>query len=275
MHAISKNKEFDKDLGQPITAGRNADIYNWDDNQILKLYKNNSRWTSENIDYERRVSEAVHAAGLPVPAVGELVHINNRTGIIFEQVRGPAMTTLMVKKWWNISHYSRRMAELHFEMHSNSMDADLHNQKDLLGNKIKQSKVLTDKLQQKMLDALGSLPDGDRLCHGDFHPMNIIMTDHGETIIDWPNGSIGNPLADVARTTYLTTVRVGNRQSRIPILTNAVRSIHNIYLKQYFAHNPGSEEEYKRWLPVVAAANIKRNMPDLEQWLSNLAETVL
>ena len=105
--------------------------------------------------------------------------------------------------------------------------------------------------------------------------MNIIMTDHGETIIDWPNGSIGNPLADVARTTYLTTVRVGNRQSRIPILTNVVRSIHNIYLKQYFTHNPGSEEEYKRWLPVVAAANIRRNMPDLEQWLSNLAETVL
>jgi len=275
MHAISKNNKIDKDLGLPITSGRNADIYSWDDNQILKLYKNNNRWTSENIEYERRVSDTVHAAGLPVPAVGELVHINNRTGIIFEQVRGPAMTTWMVKKWWNISRYSRRMAELHFEIHSNSMDADLHNQKELLGNKIKQSKVLTDKLRQKMLDELGSLPDGDRLCHGDFHPRNIIMTDHGETIIDWPNGSVGNPLADVARTTYLTMVRAGNRQSRIPILTNAVRSIHNVYLKHYFTLNSGSEQEYKRWLPVVVAANVRRNMPGLEQWLNNWAETVL
>jgi aminoglycoside phosphotransferase (APT) family kinase protein len=50
---------------------------------------------------------------------------------------------------------------------------------------------------------LAGLPAGDRVCHLDFHPANIIATARGPVIIDWPNARLGNPDADVARTVLI------------------------------------------------------------------------
>src|SRR5437588_451136 len=53
------------------------------------------------------------------------------------------------------------------------------------------------------LGVLEGLPAGDRLCHGDFHPGNLMGTWEAPVVIDWGNASRGEPLADVARTEFL------------------------------------------------------------------------
>jgi len=45
----------------------------------------------ENIEKEARITRAVHASGLPVPAVGEIVCVNNRYGLVYERVNGISM----------------------------------------------------------------------------------------------------------------------------------------------------------------------------------------
>ncbi len=47
------------------------------------------------------------------------------------------------------------------------------------------------------------LPDGDQVCHGDFHPDNIMLTPAGPRVIDWNNATSGNPLADIAWTSLI------------------------------------------------------------------------
>jgi len=44
--------------------------------------------------------------------------------------------------------------------------------------------------------ALRELPDGEALCHGDFHPRNVIVDGDELTIIDWVDASSGPPAAD-------------------------------------------------------------------------------
>jgi hypothetical protein len=51
------------------------------------------------------------------------------------------------------------------------------------------------------------------------------------------------------------------------VLKVLVRVFHSAYLKQYFHLRPGGEEEYRRWLPVVAGARLSENIPELEKWL--------
>ena len=46
-------------------------------------------------------------------------------------------------------------------------------------------------------------PDGDRLCHGDFHPANVLDAADGPMVIDWTLAARGDPAADVARTRLL------------------------------------------------------------------------
>jgi aminoglycoside phosphotransferase (APT) family kinase protein len=50
---------------------------------------------------------------------------------------------------------------------------------------------------------LDGLPAGDRLCHGDLHPGNVLVGADGVSVIDWANATRGVPEADFARTVLL------------------------------------------------------------------------
>ena len=52
-----------------------------------------------------------------------------------------------------------------------------------------------------------------------------------------------------------------------PFIKGLVKIFHSLYLSQYFRLRPGGEDEYRRWLPVVAGARLSEGIPELEQWL--------
>src|SRR5262245_4775347 len=62
-------------------------------------------------------------------------------------------------------------------------------------------------LEQAMAWLLEHRPTGEHrhvICHGDFHPQNILMTDGRVTgVIDWPNTVVADPAFDVASTRVL------------------------------------------------------------------------
>lgn len=73
-------------LDQPIAYGRTAEIYAWQHDHVIKLFHD---WFSlENIQYELRLASAVHASGLPVPAVGSIIQVNGRNGLLYQRVDG-------------------------------------------------------------------------------------------------------------------------------------------------------------------------------------------
>jgi len=108
------------------------------------------------------------------------------------------------------------------------------------------------------------MPDNDRLCHGDFHPDNILMTAQREIIIDWIDATHGNPLADLARSTIIVLGASGN-SSRGLLPRALVRILHAATIRYYFKLGPGGEDEYKRWLPIVAAARLSQEIPEAEK----------
>ena len=60
-------------LGKPIALGRTAEVYAWEEGQVLKLFLD---WFSaDRVEYEAQIAGPVHASGLPVPAVGDVVEI--------------------------------------------------------------------------------------------------------------------------------------------------------------------------------------------------------
>ncbi|MGH2728645.1 MAG: phosphotransferase family protein, partial [Actinomycetota bacterium] len=63
--------------------------------------------------------------------------------------------------------------------------------------------ALRPELRSFALENLERIPEGERLCHGDFHPGNTIVTKDGLSVIDWPGATRGHPGADHARTLFL------------------------------------------------------------------------
>lgn len=251
-------------LQQPLALGRTAEIYPWGDDQVLKLF--HTWFSSKDIAYEQRISNAIHAAGIPVPAVGEMIRVDGRDGLIYQRLEGKPMVDLLRKRPWLVYKYAHQTAMLHKLMHDTSVQVDIPHQKEVLTRKIKAAGSLPNDHKGKLLNTLQRMPGGECLCHGDFHPGNILVSSCETSIIDWIDSTLGNPLADVARTTILM-LGTADRQVDSKILRSFVRLYHHIYLKSYFHHDPGSQEEYRRWLPIVAAARLSEEIHELEGWL--------
>ncbi|HSJ89780.1 MAG TPA: aminoglycoside phosphotransferase family protein [Anaerolineales bacterium] len=257
MHQLSAD--------QLIARGRTADVYAWDHRYVLKLFHD---WFElENIEYEQRIVRAVVASGVQAPAVGELIRVDGRNGLLYERVSGQSMEALFLQKPWRLLTYARTLARLHAHMHERVFDTAIPAQRARLQNKINQAHALSGPLKTKLLQALDSLPDGDRVCHGDFHPANVLLSGEDATIIDWIDATRGNPLADVARTSVIALGVAESAQTAKPLLKIIVRIFHTAYLKQYFTLHRGGEDEYCRWLPIVAGARLSENIPELDQWL--------
>jgi aminoglycoside/choline kinase family phosphotransferase len=120
------------------------------------------------------------------------------------------------------------------------------------------------------------LPEDDKLLHGDFHPGNILLTERGLVIIDWIDASRGKPLLDVARSSLL--FGGGSIPSSIPgarLLRILQGSFYRIYQRRYSLLNPINQQEFDRWVPVVAAGRLDENIDYDETRLLSIAQTLV
>ena len=255
---------MNENLVSPIAYGRTAEIYAWHPDQVLKLFYD---WFEiEAIEYELRIAHELQSVGLPVPHVGELIQVNGRKGLIYQRINGVSMFEMLSRKPWKIIYYARRMAELHARMHASTIQANIPPLHQKLKYKIHHAVTLPDVLRSKTLDLLEKMPQGDRLCHGDFHPGNIMVTEQGEVIIDWIDSALGNPMADLARTTIIIMGVIGS-QTKVPFPKWFIRLFHRLYIRTYFSLLEGDKNEYSRWLPIVSAARLSENIIEMEPWL--------
>ena len=254
-----------RELGEPLAVGGTAEVYDWEPGWILKLYFD--RYGPEIADYEHRIAAAICATGLPVPAVGEVVNINGREGLLYQKCSGKPMGEDLLQHPWRIISNALRLAELHAEMHAKPMQADIPPLRHKLEQKIREAKPLPENLRTAALKALENMPDGDRLCHGDFHLGNIMLSQPEPTIIDWIDASIGSSLADVARTSILAQGMVEVEPQFSQFQRFGLRILHAVYLRRYFQLHPGREDEYRRWLPIVAAGRLNEGITGWESWL--------
>ena len=252
-------------LGKPLAIGRTAKLYNWEGSQVLKLFFD---WFDlENIQFEQLMARSVHSCGLPVPAVGDLLQVNGHNGLIYERVDGQNLWEVLEKQPLRIFALARQTAHLHAEMHANKLRPDIPSQRLRIENKLRHAEPLPELEKQALFTTLSALPDGDSICHGDFHPGNILLGSNRVVVIDWIDASLGNPLADVARTTIILLGSATSSQIPNAALKLFVRLFHALYLHRYFKLRPGGETEYRRWLPIVSGARLSENIPELEAWL--------
>jgi len=260
-------------LGSPIATGRTAEIYPWRDGMVLKLFRT---WMpADAVHYELRIARAVCAAGVAAPQIGALVEVDGRLGLEYERLPEKSMGDALSAKPWRLIPLARQLAELHVAMHAVEAPPGLPAQRDRLGYKIRAAKGLPDALKDAALQMLAEAPEGHQLCHGDFHPWNVLMTAAGPRTIDWTDAMSGAPLADVART---TTVLEGVAHMDIPMTRwkkIALGWYARAYLAHYFTLRPGDKAEYRRWRLIAAAGRISEDIAGLNGWLREQVEVGL
>ena len=249
-----------ENLGAFIGRGYIAEVFAYGEGRVVKLLFDEDRM--EAAESEAHITISARKAGLPAPKVWETLNVNGRPGIIMERIEGATMMRWGTNFPWRIYTGAVMMARLHAEMHS-KIGEDTPELRDRLRRGIEESEVIEDDLRKPALKRLESLSDGDSICHGDFHPDNIMMSKSGPVIIDWEFGANGRPEADVARTVVLV-------QSGEPLVSGIRRGVIgvarriflSIYLKEYFRITGMTWDEVTPWLLPVSVNYINSVFPE-------------
>jgi tRNA A-37 threonylcarbamoyl transferase component Bud32 len=251
-------ESHDRAVGVPtgslLDRGFTSDVHFWGPGRVLKLFHQGTpRSKAEN---EFSVTQAVQSMGLPVPAVYEVVEVDGRPGIVMQRVSGVSLFHRVQARPWLLRSAVRELARLHARINSCPAPPILPAQRETIAAKVASASHLTGEEKQAVLNCLNDLPDGAALCHGDFHPGNILVTEKGPVIIDWDAATRGQPAGDAAYTLLL--IQKASLPSWTPrymhVLLAATRSaIGRGYLRAYVRSGLATGEQIKRWRPPVAA----------------------
>jgi len=251
--------------GKLLGQGRTAEVYAWGEFQVLKLFF--TTWPVEWIHQEARVARVVHEAGLASPAAGDLIEVDGRLGIVYERIDGPSMLEEVARHPSRIVSLAHQFTDLHLDMHRR-VEMDLPAGQELLTGLLRNAPRLTDEVRERLLEKLEQLPDANAICHGDYHPDNILMTRRGPIVIDWMSVTRGHPLADVAGTFLL--FRVVEIPSTLGKLSRGFlevlrKAFLSLYLRRYFASSPHRREQLDDWVPPMAAAYLGQGLTSQEE----------
>jgi Ser/Thr protein kinase RdoA (MazF antagonist) len=107
---------------------------------------------------------------------------------------------------------------------------------------------LNENVRRGLLDLLDQSPNGDRVCHGDFHPFNILGSFDLPTLVDWLDASRGDPAADVCRCYVL--------------INHSMPEVAADHATAYATASGMSPQVVFDWLPIVAAARLAEGVPN-------------
>jgi Ser/Thr protein kinase RdoA (MazF antagonist) len=243
----------------PLAVGRTAEVYAWGDNQVLKLFR--AGFPDTMADKEAYAGRIVAEAGVGAPPMGDVVVVAGRRGIVYGRIDGESMLTRLQRRPWSVVGLARTLGRLHAKMHSVARP-QLPAVRAALRRDIERASELAPQVRAAVLARLDSLPDGQAVCHCDFHPDNVILTAQGPVIIDWMTASHGNPDADVARTVLILregqpTDGSGLQMRLIGLLRGQLLGG---YLRAYRALRPCPDSAIEAWIPVIAAARFSEGI---------------
>lgn len=256
-----------------IGQGQEAEIFEWDGGRVLRLLR--PSMDPEQVEREAAAMRAAAEAGVDVPIVYGTTIVDGRAGLILSRVDGPDLITLMGRRPWMVPRAARVVGTAQARMHAAAAPPELMSVHESVRYKIDRAPALPAQLAEFALEVLETLPDGDRLCHGDLHPGNVLLGRDGPAVIDWVGAARGDAAADLARTRLL--LEVGSVQEHAPVLIRRLNAVgrgafKRWYLRAYERERAVDTALVDRWAVVRAADRMMEDFPEERDTLLGFLE---
>lgn len=240
------------ELKKLIAESEKVRVYE-SDGKCVKVFKDPAEPKSVVL-YEALTHTRVEETGFArIPPFEEIIKVDGCWAIIYQHISGKTVDELMKENPSKKDYYLEKMADLQIEINS-LHSTKLSRQSDYLKRSIEGLEMIDDVKKYELLTRLSSMPKHSKLCHGDFSPDNIIVSDDVVFIVDWLKAKQGNASADVAKT-YLNFCLKHRTESA------------EKYLRIYCNKTGTSVKYVHDWLPIVAAAQLKFKRPEERELL--------
>ena len=243
---------------EKILAERPDKVIYKDGENALKVF--NSNYSKADILNEALNQARVEETGLNIPALNQVTMIDGQGVISTKFIEGKTLAQLMDENPEKLDEYLNLFVDLQLEMNKETVPL-LNKLKDKMNRKISESGYDAT-TRYELHTRLESMPKHTKLCHGDFNPSNIIVTDNGTPyILDWSHATQGNASADVART-YLLFCLDGKEE------------LADKYLDLFCKKSDTAKQYVQKWMPVVAASQSVKGKPEEKEFLDRWVNVV-
>ena len=241
-----------------VIAVRNSKTIYRDGDRCIKVF--NEEYSKADVLNEALNQARIEEIGLNIPRILEVTMIEGKWAIVYEYVKGTTLAQLMEENPEKKTEYIELLVDLQMSVHEKNAPL-LNNLKDKMSRTIAQTEFDAT-TRYDLHTRLQEMPKHNKICHGDFNPSNIVITENGVPyILDWSHATQGNASADVARTYLL-------------FLLNGDIAGAELYLDT-FCKKSNTEKQYiQRWMPLVAASQSVKGNETEREFLMNWVNAV-
>lgn len=148
---------------------------------------------------------------------------------------------------------AKTLADIHMQIHTHKAKG-IKTQQKVFGSLLKNSKRLTQKEKRHLLAILDQ-PQSMKLCHGDFHHGNLLLTKLDRVyILDWMDAFMGDPVLDIALTAV--NAAVSDAPEHVPMMYRKLYEVLKRILaldQRILAQYPGIENDHLSTQLLLAA----------------------
>lgn len=243
---------------EKIIAVRTSKVVYQDGNKAIKVFDKD--YSKSDVLNEALNQARIEETGLNTPKVIEVTMYQGKWCIVTEFIEGKTLDQLMKENPAKYADYMEKFVDIQMKVQQKKSPL-LVKIKDKMNRKISESS-LDATTRYDLHTRLNSMPDHDKVCHGDFNPTNIIIKDDGsEYILDWSHATQGNASADAA-TTYLKFYHDRGREEA------------EKYLELFCKKSDTAKQYVQKWIPIVAAANLCTADDDEVEFLKSCIDVV-
>lgn len=268
---------MDNSLGKLIGSGGTVNVYEWTSDEVIKVYK--PHIPIEVIKNEEYIGKLLNETTLCISKYIKTIELDNKLAIVYERAYGRPIAEFLIETTDN-SSTAANFARVHYEIHQCCIDK-LPTQNSLSHWWISRMRNHLGDNLEKVQDLINSLPIENKLCHGDFHPLNILVDSDKYTVLDWNGCFLGNPILDVAWS-YLTLNSPSIEALYGKITANVTKEFSNEYLKYYCQYANIDKYEILKYLPLASIRRLddnisfEANISKYENsWLKNIITSIL
>ena len=244
---------------EKIAERKNKEIF-IDGDKVIKLFVEThpkSNIFNEALN-QARVEES---SNLNVPKLLEIKKIDNRWALISEYIEGKTISQLMKEDPDHFDEYLDLFVTVQLTILDNQVPL-LNRIKEKFDRKLSAATNIDENTKYELLQRLHGMKNYNELCHGDYHPSNVIVQSDGTVyVIDWSHVTQGCGAADSART-YLLFALDGEED------------IADKYLTLFSEKSTIPKETIQRWIPIVAATQMTKNIKEEQEFLSKWINVV-
>ena len=236
-----------------IASGDIYDVYE-SDGMAVRVYKDAKY--KEKCLYaaltHARVETALGQSELKIPVLHEVSLIEGKWAISMDWIEGKTLGMLIDEDPGKAEMYIDKLVDIQCEIHEQYVPL-LSKLKDKLARQIKALEDIDEIKRYELLTRLDSMPKHIKLCHNNFDPDCVIINDSGTWVLNWGSSRQGNASADAAKTFLLLSLKR-------PAYADS-------YLDKYCQKTGTSKHYVQQWLPIMAAAQLDRGIPEQKDLL--------